>query len=72
MLKSADMFKELEVIEKVRESSSDDVAKALMKLGDLQVKLLHSIRKNQVLLMKKQGITFKKEDEEAIVETPTK
>jgi len=72
MLKSADMFKELEVIEKVRESSSDDVAKALMKLGDLQVKLLHSIRKNQVLLMKKQGITFKKEDEEAIVDAPTK
>jgi hypothetical protein len=72
MLKSADMFKELEVIEKVRESSSDDVAKALMKLGDLQVKLLHSIRKNQVLLMKKQGITFKKEDEEAIVDAPIK
>ena len=72
MLKSADMFKELEVIEKVRESSSDDVAKALMKLGDLQVKLLHSIRKNQVLIMKKQGITFKKEDEEAIVDAPTK
>jgi len=63
MLKSADMFKELEIIEEVRKSSSDDVAKALLKLGDLTVKLLHSIRKNQVLLMKKQGITFKTEED---------
>lgn len=63
MLKSADMFKELEAIEEVRKNSTDEVAKALLKLGDLQVKLLHSIRKNQVVDMKARGIKFGKEEE---------
>ncbi len=72
MLKSADMFKELEMIEKIRENAPDEVTKAVLKLGDLQVKLLHSIRKNQVQIMKAQGITFKKEEtEEAPKDTTT-
>lgn len=68
MLKSADMYKELEICEKARENAPDEVSKALLKLGILQVKLLHSVRRNQVRQMEHEGIKFEGRDREQVAE----
>jgi hypothetical protein len=48
MLKSEDVFKELEEIESVRVGITDKVVKAQLKLNMLIAKLLLNIRANQV------------------------
>ena len=60
MLTFRDLQIEIKKAEKECESTTDNtkLLKALAKLQTLQLKLLHSIRANSVLLMKAQGINF--------------
>jgi hypothetical protein len=56
MLANADIFDELEAIEKTREELKDPYQKAQLKCSVLTVKLLHNIRSNMVTVMKHLGI----------------
>lgn len=56
MLANADIFEELEAVEKVREGLKSEFEKAQLKCAVLTVKLLHNIRSNMVAVMKSQGI----------------
>jgi len=60
MITFRDLSFEIKKAEKECESTTDNtkLLKALVKLQTLQLKLLHSIRSNSVLLMKAQGISF--------------
>ena len=60
MLTFKDLSIEIKKAEKECDSTTDNtkLLKALVKLQTLQLKLLHSIRANSVLLMKAQGIDF--------------
>lgn len=65
MLASKDLFSELETIDKVRDGLSNDFEKAMLKIGTLQIKLLQSIRSNQVAQMKNAGIKL----QESVIKT---
>jgi hypothetical protein len=52
MLANKDIFKEIEVMEAVRDSLKSDYEKAMVKGQVLQVKLLHNMRTNMVAVMK--------------------
>lgn len=56
MLANADIFEELEAVEKVRDGLKSEYEKAQLKCAVLTVKLLHNIRSNMVAVMKAQGI----------------
>lgn len=56
MVTNKDIYEELEGVEKIRVGLKDEFQKALIKLEELQVKLLHNIRTNIVTVMKAQGI----------------
>jgi hypothetical protein len=60
MLANADIFEELEAIEKVRDGLKSEFEKAQLKGLVLTVKLLHNIRSNMVTVMKAQGIELVK------------
>ena len=60
MLANADIFEELEAVEKVRDDLKSEFEKAQLKCAVLTVKLLHNIRSNMVTVMKSQGIELAK------------
>lgn len=60
MLTNQALYEEITAAEKVREDTTDDVAKALIKMAVLQVKLLHDIRSNQVAIMEHTSVPLKK------------
>lgn len=60
MLTNQALYEEITAAEKVREDTTDEVAKALIKMAVLQVKLLHDIRSNQVAIMEHTDVPLKK------------
>ena len=56
MISTQDLFKEIKVIEEVVQKEKDDYKKASLKAQVLNLKLLHNIRTNTVLVMKKFGV----------------
>lgn len=55
MISNDDIYKEINVVEKAIENkvSDDDFKRMMLKLNTLQLKLLHNLRTNTVLVMKK-------------------
>ena len=62
MLSNTNLYEEIEIAEKVMKDSKDmvELTKALIKIGTLQLKLLHNLRVNSVRAMKHAGMTFEK------------
>jgi len=58
MLSNEHIHEEIEKMEKTREATDDDVAKAIIKGNVLIIKLLHNIRTNMTEVMKAQGINL--------------
>lgn len=56
MLSTNDLYKEINAIEDVVNSITDDYKKASLKAQVLQLKLLQNIRTNQTLIMEFQGV----------------
>ena len=56
MISTQDLFKEIKVIEEVVQNEKDAYKKASLKAQILNLKLLHNIRTNTVLVMKKFGV----------------
>ena len=52
MLSNRDLYAEIEAIEKRMESLDDGSEKDALKIGTLQLKLLHNIRANTVTVMR--------------------
>lgn len=52
MLSNRDLYAEIEAIEKRMESLDDGAEKDMLKIGTLQLKLLHNIRANMVTVMR--------------------
>jgi hypothetical protein len=67
MLTNKAIFEETEVAEKLISTAKDPVQGAILKMLILMLKMLSSIRTNQVLIMEKQGVAKlepqKKKDE---------
>ena len=51
MISTVDLFKEIKIIEEVIKKEADPYKKAMLKAMELQLKLLHNIRTNTVLVM---------------------
>jgi hypothetical protein len=66
MLANKDIFKEVELAEKVRESSKDEIAKAQLKMQILTVKLLHNIRTNMVSVMRHNNIPLVEPEDKTV------
>ena len=76
MLTNKAIFEETQAIDKVIAAEKNPSMAAALKLGTLIVKMLSSIRTNQVLLMEKQGVMKlqpkkRPEETETPVATPT-
>ena len=56
MISTQDLFKEIKVIEEVVQNEKDAYKKASLKAQVLNLKLLHNIRTNTVLVMQKFGV----------------
>lgn len=56
MLANKDLHDEITKIDEVAAKTKDEYQKSMLKGTTLLLKLLHSIRSNQVLLLKKQGV----------------
>ena len=70
MLSNRDLYAEIESIEKRMEAMEEGQAKDALKIGTLQLKLLHNIRANTVTVMRHFNIELlksqlgKKEEEQ--------
>lgn len=62
MLTGKDLNKEIKTLELTVEKGSDEkgLLKALVKVGTLGLKMMQSMRTNQILMMKKAGIELVK------------
>lgn len=58
MLSHKDLYKEINIAEKIADNSDNtvDLLKVMIKLETLNLKLLHNVRANMVAMMKKAGI----------------
>lgn len=52
MLSNRDLYAEIEAIEKRMEKMPDGADKDMLKVGTLNLKLMHNIRANMVTIMK--------------------
>lgn len=56
MISTVDLFKEIKIMEEVVKKEKDDYKRASLKSKILNLKLLHNLRTNIVLLMDKFGV----------------
>ncbi len=56
MIRTDDLYKEIEVLETTVKNETDNYKKAMLKSQVLTLKLLHNIRTNTVRVMEKFGI----------------
>jgi len=56
MISTVDLFKEIKVMEEVVKGEKDILKKANLKAAILNLKLLHNLRTNSVLIMEKLGV----------------
>jgi hypothetical protein len=56
MISTVDLFKEIKIMEEVIKKENDAYKKATLKAAVLNLKLLHNIRTNTVLVMEKFGV----------------
>lgn len=56
MISTQDLFKEIKIIEEVVQNEKDAYKRASLKAQVLNLKLLHNIRTNTVLVMQKFGV----------------
>ena len=58
MISNDDLYKEISAVEEATKGkvSEEDYKKMMLKLSTLQLKLLHNLRTNSVLVMKKLGV----------------
>lgn len=56
MISTKDLYSEINILEEVVKTEKDELKKANLKASVLQIKLLHNIRTNMVLVMKKMGV----------------
>lgn len=69
MISNRDLYKEIENIEAISDKVKNEEVKAQLKIGTLQLKLLHNIRTNMVEVMKKLGVTLVPSKHEEKTET---
>ena len=55
MISTVDLFKEIKIMEEVVKNEKDGYKKANLKAAVLNLKLLHNLRTNSVLIMEKLG-----------------
>ena len=56
MISTVDLFKEIKIMEEVTKTEKDAYKKATLKAQILNLKLLHNLRTNSVLVMEKLGV----------------
>jgi hypothetical protein len=56
MISTVDLFKEIKIMEEVAKGEKDVLKKANLKAAILNLKLLHNLRTNSVLIMEKLGV----------------
>lgn len=57
MISTVDLFKEIKIMEEVTKNEKDPIKKANLKAAILNLKLLHNLRTNSVLIMEKLGVS---------------
>ena len=70
MISTVDLFKEIKIMEEVAKTEKDMYKKATLKSQILNLKLLHNLRTNSVLVMEKLGV--EKVRTEKVSEQPRK
>lgn len=70
MISTVDLFKEIKIMEEIVKGEKDVMKKAGLKAQILNLKLLHNLRTNSVLVMEKLGVA--KVKTEKVSEQPRK